>query len=125
MSHSEFSWKARGASFSYAFQGIIAFFRSEHNAWIHGGLTASALLLSIFLSISKTEFILLILSMTLVWMAEIINTAIEKSMDFISKEKHPQIALVKDLAAAAVLISAVAAFAIGTIIFLPKLINYV
>ena len=63
--------------------------------------------------------------MTLVWMAEIINTAIEKSMDFISKEKHPQIALVKDLAAAAVLISAVAAFAIGIIIFLPKLINYV
>ena len=125
MSHSKFSWKARGASFSYAFQGIIAFFRSEHNAWIHGGLTASALLLSIFLSISKTEFILLILSMTLVWMAEIINTAIEKSMDFISKEKHPQIALVKDLAAAAVLISAVAAFAIGNIIFLPKLINYV
>jgi diacylglycerol kinase len=117
-----FSWKKRAASFGYAFQGIIALFRTEHNAWIHGGLTVAALLLSILLKISKTEFILLIIAMTLVWMAEIINTAIEKSMDFISTEKHPQIGLVKDLSAAAVLVSAVAALIIGTIIFLPKLL---
>jgi diacylglycerol kinase len=117
-----FSWKKRAASFGYAFQGIIALFRTEHNAWIHGGLTVAALLLSILLKISKTEFILLIIAMTLVWMAEIINTAIEKSMDLISTEKHPQIGLVKDLSAAAVLVSAVAALIIGTIIFLPKLL---
>jgi diacylglycerol kinase len=117
-----FSWKKRAASFGYAFQGIIALFRTEHNSWIHGGLTVAALLLSILLKISKTEFILLIIAMTLVWMAEIINTAIEKSMDLISTEKHPQIGLVKDLSAAAVLVSAVAALIIGTIIFLPKLL---
>ncbi|HEY0039290.1 MAG TPA: diacylglycerol kinase family protein, partial [Flavisolibacter sp.] len=102
-----------------------ALFRTEHNAWIHGGLTALALLLSIVLHISKTEWMLLIIIISFVWMAEIINTAIEKTMDFISLEKHPQIKLVKDLAAAAVLVSAVAALLIGTIIFLPKLITHV
>ena len=121
----KFSWKARGASFSFAFRGIVAFFRTEHNTRLHGGLTASALLLSFFLQISKTEFALILIAITLVWITEIINTAIEKSMDFISTEKHPQIALVKDLAAAAVLVSAVAAFLIGIIIFLPKLLSYV
>ena len=125
MNNQPFSWKARGASFNFAARGIAALFRTEHNAWLHGGLTASALLLSFFLQISKTEFILILIAMTLVWTAEIINTAIEKAMDFISTEKHPQIALVKDLAAAAVLVSAVAAFSIGTIIFLPKLLSYV
>lgn len=120
-----FSWKGRSASFTYAFNGIVAFFRTEHNARIHGGLTVLALLLSIILKISKTEFILLVLAMTLVWITEIINTAIEKTMDFISTEKHPQIGLIKDLAAAAVLISAVAALLIGTLIFLPKLLNHV
>ena len=125
MNNQPFLWKARGASFSFAFRGVVAFFRTEHNARLHGGLTASALLLSFFLHINRIEFILILIVISFVWITEIINTAIEKSMDFISTEKHPLIALVKDLAAAAVLVSAVAAFVIGMIIFLPKILNYV
>ena len=125
MTKPTFSWKARRASFNYAFRGITALFRTEHNAWIHAALTALALLLSFLLKTSTAEFVLVLLAIALVWITEILNTAIEKIMDFISKERHPQVALVKDLAAAAVLISAVAALTIGTIIFLPKLLNYV
>jgi len=120
-----FSWKERGDSFRYAYHGLVALFRTEHNAWIHGVFTAAALLLSIYLQINKLEWTMIILAMALVWITEIINTAIEKTMDFISTEKHPQIKLVKDLAAAAVLLSAVAALSIGTIIFLPKLLHHV
>ncbi|HYO22144.1 MAG TPA: diacylglycerol kinase family protein [Flavisolibacter sp.] len=120
-----FSWKDRGASFRYAYHGLVALFRTEHNAWIHSGFTIAALLLSAILTISRTEALLLLIAMTLVWITEIINTAIEKTMDFISNERHPQIKLVKDLAAAAVLLSAVAALLIGALIFLPKLLNYV
>ena len=120
-----FSLKERGASFRYAYHGLVALFRTEHNAWIHAGLTAAALLLSVYFRIEKTEWMMLIFAATIVWVTEIINTALEKTMDFISIEKHPQIKLVKDLAAAAVLLSAVAAFLIGTFIFLPKLINHV
>ena len=125
MTTKKFSWKERGNSFSFAWQGIKALFRTEHNAWIHAGLTIAAITLSVILKISRAETIVLILAMSLVWITEIINTAIEKSMDFISKEKHPQIGLVKDLAAAAGLIAAITALIIGTIIFLPKLLNYV
>jgi diacylglycerol kinase (ATP) len=121
----ESSWKKRAASFSYAWKGIKVFFQTEHNAWIHGFLTLAALCMSVVLNVSKTEFILLLFVITLVWTMEIINTAIEKAMDFISLEKHPQIKLVKDLAAAAVLVSAVAAFVTGILIFLPKLVQYV
>ncbi|HEX8315331.1 MAG TPA: diacylglycerol kinase family protein [Flavisolibacter sp.] len=120
-----FSWKERGASFRYAYHGIDTLFRTEHNAWIHSGFTIAALLLSLLLKINKTEGLVLILAISFVWTMEIINTAIEKMADFISTEKHPQIKLVKDLAAAAVLVSAVAALLIGTIIFLPKLLLYV
>jgi len=119
-----FSLKERGASFRYAYHGLVALFRTEHNAWIHAGSTAAALLLSIYFRIDKIEWMMLILATAIVWSTEIINTAIEKAMDFISIKKHPQIKLVKDLAAAAVLLSAVAAFLIGTIIFLPKLLNH-
>ena len=117
----KFSWRQRGNSFGYAFSGLKAVFRTEHNMWIHAALTAVALLLGIWLRISAAEWMSLLIVMTLVWMAELFNTALEKTMDFISKEKHPQIKLVKDLSAAAVLVTAVAALVGGGIIFIPKL----
>jgi diacylglycerol kinase len=122
MEQRRFSWKERGNSFGYAFNGLKAVFRTEHNTWIHFGLTVVALVLGFVLEISRGEFIAIVLSMSMVWTAEIFNTAIEKTMDFISKERHPQIKLVKDLAAAAVLVSAIAALVVGAIIFLPKLL---
>jgi diacylglycerol kinase len=121
MEQKKFSWKERGNSFSYAWDGIKAVFRTEHNTWIHLALTVVALTLGFILKITTGEFLAIIIIMTMVWMAEIFNTAIEKTMDFISKEKHPQIKLVKDLAAAAVLVTAVAALIVGAIIFIPKL----
>lgn len=121
MEKRRFSWKERGNSFTYAWAGIKAVFRTEHNTWIHLALTVTALVLGFALRITTGEFVALITVMTMVWTAEIFNTALEKTMDFISKEKHPQIKLVKDLAAAAVLITALSAVAVGAIIFLPKL----
>ncbi|MGZ3837259.1 MAG: diacylglycerol kinase family protein [Flavisolibacter sp.] len=121
MENKKFSWKERGNSFTYAWAGIKAVLRTEHNTWIHLVLTLGAFLMGFLLRISRGEFIAIIIVMTLVWMAEILNTALEKTMDFISLEKHPQIKLIKDLAAAAVLIAALAALAVGAIIFLPKL----
>lgn len=125
MPNKKFSWRERGNSFGYAWQGIRALFRTEHNAWIHGGATVLVLLLSLLLQVSRAEAAVLVLTMAFVWSAEIFNTALEKAMDFISAERHPQIKLVKDLAAAAVLVSAIAALLVGLLIFLPKLLRYV
>jgi diacylglycerol kinase len=124
MEKRRFSWKERGNSFSYAWQGIKGLLRTEHNSWIHLGLTLLVIPIAIYYRITRSECMFLIIVMAMVWAAELFNTALEKSMDFISKENHPQIKLVKDLAAAAVLISALAALAIGAIIFIPRILGY-
>ena len=116
-----FSWAARFKSFTYAWAGIKAVLRTEHNAQIHLVLSIAVVIAGFLLRISLTEAALLVIAMAFVWMAEIFNTAIEKAMDFISTEKHPQIGLVKDLAAAAVLVAAIAAVVIGALVFIPKL----
>lgn len=67
------------------------------------------------------EVIAISFSIALVWVTEMINTAIEKSMDLISLEKHPQIKIIKDIAAGAVLVASICSAIVGSVIFLPKL----
>ena len=117
-----FSWKARLKSFVYAWEGIVSFFRWEHNAQIHLAITFLVLVLSVTLGVNKWEAIAVVFSIAFVWIAEMFNTAIEKAMDFITLEKHPQIKLIKDISAGAVLIAAIAAVIVGCFIFIPKLI---
>jgi diacylglycerol kinase (ATP) len=116
-----FSWKARLKSFVYAWEGIVSFFRWEHNAQIHLAATFLVLVLSVTLGLSKWEAIAVVFYIALVWITEMFNTAIEKAMDFISTEKHPQIKLIKDIAAGAVLIASAGAVLVGCFIFIPKL----
>jgi len=72
--------------------------------------------------VSRGEAISIVLSVGLVWLAELFNTAIEKLCDVVSKEYHPAIKFIKDVSAAAVLVSAITAFVTGAIVFLPKLL---
>jgi diacylglycerol kinase (ATP) len=119
---SSFSWKARGKSFVFAGAGILRFFRAEHNAWIHLGATCVVVVLSLVFHVSRMEAIALVFSVAFVWIAEMLNTAIEKIMDLVSPEYHPKVKVIKDVAAGAVLVAAVAALIAGAIIFIPKII---
>jgi len=118
-----FSIKSRLKSFRYAFEGLNAFFTAQHNAIIHLLMTLLAFSAAIFFNVSKAEAIAIVLAAALVWAAELFNTAIEKLADMVSKDYHPSIKFIKDVSAAAVLLSAVAAFITGAIIFLPKLLS--
>jgi diacylglycerol kinase (ATP) len=117
-----FSWKARLKSFVYAWEGIVSFFRWEQNAQIHLIFTFLVLVLSVTLGVSNWEAIAVVFSIAFVWVAEMINTAIEKTIDFVSMERHPQIKLIKDIAAGAVLVASLTAVIVGSFIFIPKLI---
>jgi diacylglycerol kinase (ATP) len=117
-----FSIKARLRSFRFAFEGLNAFFTTQHNAIIHLLMTMMAFIAAIFFNVSRGEAIAILLSAGFVWAAELFNTAIEKLADMASKDFHPKIKFIKDVSAAAVLISAIAAFITGAIIFLPKLL---
>jgi diacylglycerol kinase len=120
-----FSWRARLKSFQYASLGFRYFIVSEHNVRFHACFTLLMVIASCILKPSKIEMLLLIIVTTFVWVAEIINTCIEKTLDFISTQKHPQIMIIKDLAAASVLLASVLALIVGGYIFLPKLLQYV
>ena len=120
---SSFSWKARLKSFVYAWEGILSFFRWEHNAQIHLVITSLVLVLSVTLGLTKWEAFAVFFSIAFVWVAEMFNTAFEKYMDFISTQKRPEIKLVKDISAGAVLIASAAAVIVGCLVFIPKLLQ--
>lgn len=119
---SKFSWKARLKSFEYAFEGLFSFFKKEHNTWIHLSATVFVVLLAIILRVSPVEVIALSLTVGFVWSAELFNTAIERMMNLVSKEKDSQIKIIKDISAAAVLVSAITALITGCIVFIPKIL---
>ena len=117
----KFSFMARWRSFKYAIDGIKFFFNAEHNARIHLLATVAVIVLATAISVSVSEAIALTLTIGFVWVAELFNTAIEKMMDFISPEKHPQIKLIKDVSAAAVLVAAFMALITSCLVFIPKI----
>jgi diacylglycerol kinase (ATP) len=121
--HHSFSLFERIRSIGYAGKGIIGFFRSEHNAIIYLIITIAVIALGLWLSVSVTEWIVLILAIGLVFSAEVFNTAIEKLADEISPDYSESIKKIKDLSAAAVLILAITSFIIGLIIFIPLVWN--
>lgn len=123
MGQTKFCWKKRRLSFVYAWQGLKTLLRTEHNSRIHLALTALAAALICILPVNRTELMVVLMAACLVWMAELFNTAIEKTVDLISKDQHPQIRAIKDMAAAAVLLAATAAVVVGLLIFLPKIIH--
>ena len=116
-----FSFTKRLRSFRFAFKGILTFFEAEHNAWVHLFTSFIVVLLALIIPCSSTEIIMLVFAMGFVWAAEIFNTAIERIADQISLEQNPQIKFIKDLSAAGVLIAALSALIIGSVIFIPKI----
>lgn len=118
-----FSIVARGRSFKHAFRGVGIIFRTQHNAWVHGVIALAVLALGLWLDISAGEWAVVILSITSVLGAEAFNTAMEIDIDLTSPNYHPYARDTKDVASAAVLITAMGALIVGLIIFLPKVLN--
>lgn len=109
-------------SFKYAFEGIFTGIKKEQNMKIHIAVMIFVIIFGIMLKISKTEWIICIILFGLVISMELINTAIENTVDLITKEKNEQAKIAKDVAAGAVLVSAIASAIIGLIIFVPKIL---
>jgi diacylglycerol kinase len=113
--------KKRIDSFVYAFKGIYTLFATQANARIHGAVLILILIFGFYFHLSATEWCLIILASAAVLSAEAMNTALEFVVDLVSPEYHDLAGKAKDVAAAAVLISAIGAAITGFIIFLPKL----
>lgn len=117
------SLKSRLKSFTFAARGIIYAITSQPNLWFHLVAAIAAIALGIFYNISTAEWFFVIFAIGFVLSAELFNSSIEKVVDLIQPGKHKFAEQAKDMAAGAVLITAIAAATIGLMIFLPKIIN--
>ena len=115
----KFSLRRRAKSFHFAFDGLLQFFSTQHNAIIHAIATVIVMVLALVIHLPLTQLLFLLFSIGLVWMAELFNTAIEQLCDVVCLQQHPKIKFIKDVSAAAVLVTAAVAVAIASIIFIP------
>ena len=109
-------------SFKYAFEGILIGIKEEQNMKIHITIMILVIIFGIMLKINTIEWIICILLFGLVISMELINTAIENTVNLITKEKNQQAKIAKDVAAGAVLVSAIVSAIIGLMIFVPKIL---
>jgi diacylglycerol kinase len=110
------------AGYRYAMRGIWHAFRHESNMVFHFAGAMAVVATNYLLGISRMEWIVTIILIGIVWMAEIFNTAIEKLADRVTKNNDPMIGQAKDLAAGAVLIICLTAVACAVMIYLPYLL---
>jgi diacylglycerol kinase len=121
MQSQKFSVNSRMKSLRYAIGGIFEFIRQEHNARIHAVATVAVVIAGFALRVSLPEAAMLAIVTAGVWITEMLNTCLERMADLICPEEHPMIKFIKDLAAGAVLVAAIAAVVVGLFIFIPKL----
>ena len=109
-------------SFKHAVRGLKVLALAERNFKIELGFAIFVFVLAIFFKLKRWEWGLIALAASLVFLAELLNTAIEKTLDHLHPNEHEKVRDIKDLSAGAVLITVLFAVFIGLLIFLPKLL---
>ena len=104
-------------SFNNATEGVIHALRTQRNLWIHFAIAAGVLVAAVAFGVSKIELMVLLVAITFVLVAELVNTAIEAAVDVASTSFDPMAKLAKDIAAGAVLIATLNAVAVGYLVF--------
>jgi diacylglycerol kinase (ATP) len=111
----------RVMAFVHAWRGLVVLVRTQPHARFHLLATVAVIGLGLAAGLAAGEWALLVLAIGLVWVAEALNTALEFLADEVSEEWRERLGRAKDVAAAAVLLSAVAALAVGACVFGPRL----
>ncbi|MBK8391281.1 MAG: diacylglycerol kinase family protein [Saprospiraceae bacterium] len=123
MREKNFSLRNRLYSFRFAFNGLKVLFLEEHNSRIHLVIALVVIMAGFLCKITNYEWLAILLSLGLVISLEIVNTALEKIADFISPEYDLRIKVIKDLAAAGVMVGAFAAVGVGLVVFGPHILE--
>ena len=113
---------SRVRSFGHAFDGWWYVLRTQRNAWLHVAIALAVFGLGAWLDLSSIEWAILVLTTAMVFAAEFVNTAIELVVDLASPQEHPLAKLGKDVAAAAVLLTALAAVFVGILVLGPPIL---
>jgi diacylglycerol kinase (ATP) len=119
-----FTFDGRLRSVRLAVRGIGLMLRTQHNAWIHAVATVLVIVVGLALRVTPHEWCWLVLAMMAVWTAEALNTALELLADVASPDFHPLVEQAKDVAAGAVLLSALGSIGIGLLILGPYIARW-
>ena len=122
LDRSQRNLRNRAESFQYALEGLWYVLRTQKNTWVHAVATLLVIFLGLWLGLSRTDWALIVLTITIVWMAEFTNTALEAVVDMAMPDKHPLAKVAKDVSAGAVLIAACGAVLVGILILGPPLL---
>lgn len=114
--------KKRGIGFKYAFNGLKQTILLERNFRIHLIFTLIVMIVSILIGLERWEWVAIIFAIALVLIAELMNTVIERMIDHVRPELHPEAKIIKDIGAGIVLVAALLSIAIGLLVFIPKLL---
>lgn len=112
------------SSFKFAIEGLFHVVKNERNMQIHLTIACIVLFLAYFFSVSKLEWFIIVLCIGMVVCLEIVNSAIERTVDLVTDEQKPLAKQAKDAAAAAVFVFAIISVIIGLIIFIKPLLNF-
>lgn len=107
-------------SVGFAVKGAFKLITTEHSVMVQSSLAVILIIAGFVFDISREEWMMQILAFGLVLSIESLNTAVEKLADFIHPEFHDRIGFIKDIAAGAVMFAALAAIAVGLLIYVPK-----
>ena len=115
---------SRVRSFIYAVEGLAAVLKSQPNTWYMALASVAVVGVGLWLGVSVPEWCFLATAIVVVWVAEILNTAVEFLTDLVSPEHHPLAKKAKDAAAAASLVAVLFSLVIACLIFLPRLLSF-
>lgn len=118
-----FSLRSRVESFRYAFEGLEVMLKTQHNARVQAFMGILAMAIAAWLQVGKIKFILILLSVVLVWMTESFNTVVENLVNMISPSFSAKAKRAKDIAASGVLIVSLSSFVVGLLILGPPLLE--
>jgi diacylglycerol kinase (ATP) len=108
-------------SFGHAFRGLFYTWETQRHLRVHLALATLAVFLGLILRLGATEWAVLALTIALVLSLELLNTVVEAVVDLVTPDYHPLARVAKDVAAGAVLVSAMGGVAVGAFLFLPRL----
>jgi diacylglycerol kinase (ATP) len=108
-------------SFNFAFEGIIHVLRTQRNMRIHFMIAAGVLVAALIVGVSRIELVVLMMAISFVLIAEMINSALEAGIDVATTSFDPLAKLAKDIAAGAVLIATINAVAVGYLVFVDRI----
>ena len=117
------NFKAIFKSIKFAFEGLLHVVKTQNNARFHLLATIIVIGVGVWLKLNALEWCLILIAISLVWIAECFNTTLESFFDLVNPEPHPLVKNGKDSGAAAVLIAAILSVTLGIIVLGPSLIQ--